>query len=260
MQQEYVELLEQQGLSEKESLVYLTALELGSAPASTIARRTWIKRVTVYSVLKDLERKQIASSLEKKWVTYFQVIDPTKLLEKTKEKYELFAEKLPELLAFTNVYNNKPKVAYFEWLQGVKEMYEDLLASQEPLMSFLGMSVLDQELQNYLEAEFVPRRVVKKIFAKVIVAQDQRSTDYQQKDKHFYKETRVVAHTPFTMSAEINLYGPGKVGIALFSSDEMSALVIHSQKLYDTLANIFMVLREQGTPPSKPKKGWGRSV
>jgi len=40
MQQEYVELLEQQGLSEKESLVYLTALELGSAPASTIARRT----------------------------------------------------------------------------------------------------------------------------------------------------------------------------------------------------------------------------
>jgi hypothetical protein len=42
------------------------------------------------------------------------VIDPTKLLEKTKEKYELFAEKLPELLAFTNVYNNKPKVAYFE--------------------------------------------------------------------------------------------------------------------------------------------------
>lgn len=260
MQQEYVQVLEQQGLSEKESLIYLTILELGSAPASTVARRTWIKRVTVYSVLKDLEGKQLASSLEKKWVTYFQVVSPTKLLEKTKEKYALLEEKLPELLAFTNVYNNKPKVAYFEWFQGVKEMYEDLLTSQEPLMSFLGMSVLDHELQEYLETDFVPRRVAKKIFAKVMVAQDQRSTDYKQKDKHFYKETRVVEHTPFTMSAEINLYGPGKVWIALFSSDEMSALVIHSQKLYDTLANIFMVLREQSTPRSKSKKSWGISV
>lgn len=63
---EYKQLLEGQWLSEKESLVYLSLLQLGSAPASVIARRTMIKRVTVYSVLKDLERKQIASCIEKK--------------------------------------------------------------------------------------------------------------------------------------------------------------------------------------------------
>jgi len=122
-------------------------------------------------------------------------------------------------------------------------MYETLLASEVPLMSFLGMSVLDTQLQAYLESDFVPRRIAKKLFAQVIVAEDQASQDYKKRDKHYYKETRVVTEQPFALSSEINLYGPNKVAIALFSSDEMSALVIHSPKLYDSLVNIFKLLR-----------------
>jgi len=47
-------------------------------------------------------------------VSYFQVIDPLKLFAKTKEKHQLFEEKIPELLALTNIYHNKPKIEYFE--------------------------------------------------------------------------------------------------------------------------------------------------
>lgn len=248
MQQEYIELLEQQWLSEKESQVYLALLELGSAPASTVARRTGIKRVTVYGVLKELESKQIASSLERKWITYFQVIDPLKLLQKVKEKYELLSEKVPELLAFTNVYNNKPKIEYFEGFQGMVDTYEDLLSSQVAICSFLGMGTVDKAFEEYLFDEFLPRRVAKKIFANVIVAKDEGTETYiGKKDKEYYKETRVVERQPFSLSTEINLYGPGKVGIVLFSSDEMSSLVIQSSKLYDSLLNIFNVLREHST-------------
>jgi sugar-specific transcriptional regulator TrmB len=49
--------LQNYGFSDKEAKVYLMALELGSSPASTIARQTGIKRVTVYSILKDLKNK-----------------------------------------------------------------------------------------------------------------------------------------------------------------------------------------------------------
>ncbi len=240
---DYKNLLESQWLSEKESLVYLCLLQLWSAPASVIARRTSIKRVTVYSVLKDLERKQIASCIEKKWVSYFQVIDPLKLFAKTKEKHQLFEEKIPELLALTNIYHNKPKIEYFEWYQWLKEMYDDLLTSKAELYSFLGVGALDRQLQEYLETEFLPRRVQNKVFAKVMIGEDEQSLVYKKKDKKNYRETRIVKQSPFELSAEINLYGPWKVGIALFSSDEMSALVIHSPKLYDTLVNIFNVLR-----------------
>jgi sugar-specific transcriptional regulator TrmB len=45
------------GFSDKEAKIYLTTLELGSAIASTIARRAELKRVTVYALLNDMKRK-----------------------------------------------------------------------------------------------------------------------------------------------------------------------------------------------------------
>jgi sugar-specific transcriptional regulator TrmB len=40
MYDQFLPLLQEQGMSEKEALIYLTTLSLGSAPASTIARKT----------------------------------------------------------------------------------------------------------------------------------------------------------------------------------------------------------------------------
>ncbi|USN54328.1 MAG: hypothetical protein H6765_07295 [Candidatus Peribacteria bacterium] len=65
MDEKLIAVLKRYGLSEKEAKIYLTTLELGSAPASTIGRRAGIKRVTAYALLQDLKRKQIVLSVEK---------------------------------------------------------------------------------------------------------------------------------------------------------------------------------------------------
>jgi sugar-specific transcriptional regulator TrmB len=49
--------LQHLGYSEKEAKVYLALLELGTSPASTIARFIGENRVTVYSTLKILTKK-----------------------------------------------------------------------------------------------------------------------------------------------------------------------------------------------------------
>jgi sugar-specific transcriptional regulator TrmB len=49
--------LQQYGFTEKEAKVYLACLQLGSAPGSTIARYASEKRVTVYTILKELVKK-----------------------------------------------------------------------------------------------------------------------------------------------------------------------------------------------------------
>lgn len=49
--------LHDNGLSGKEALVYVTCLQLGQAPASSIARHMRENRVTVYSILKNLATK-----------------------------------------------------------------------------------------------------------------------------------------------------------------------------------------------------------
>jgi len=45
------------GFTDSESQVYTTLLELGQAPASSVARRLGENRVTVYSTLKKLVNK-----------------------------------------------------------------------------------------------------------------------------------------------------------------------------------------------------------
>lgn len=242
MYDQFLPLLQEQGMSEKEALIYLNTLSLGSAPASTIARKTWIKRVTTYAILKDLERQQIALSLDKWWTTYFQVIEPTRLLAKMKQQYETFEQKVPELMALVQSYTNKPRVQYFEGFEGVKEMYEDLLSTQEPIRAFLGTSSTDDQLLQYLYNDFLPRRVAQWIKAYVLVPNDEKSSQYADWDRLYLKETKIIRHKAFAVTTEINLYWPNKVALALFTSDEMSAIVIHSKQLYESLLSIFSVL------------------
>lgn len=130
--------LQNYGFSEKEAKVYLTTLELGSSPASTIARRSEIKRVTVYTILDDLKKKGIASDTNKEDVKYYSVISPDTLLRQLEQKYESFKEKVPELLALADKFGNRPKIQFFEGLEGMKKMYDELLTSKEHIIrSFL---------------------------------------------------------------------------------------------------------------------------
>jgi len=248
MYDQFLPLLQEQGMSEKESLIYLVTLALGSAPASTIARKSDIKRVTAYAILRDLERQQIAHSLEKWGITYFQVIEPTRLLAKMKQQYDTFADKVPEIMALVQSYMTKPRVQYFEWVSWVKEMYEDLLTSTETMHSFLWTSSSDEQLLEYLYTEFLPRRIASDIFANVLVGSHDMDVQYARKDKNALKETRIVSHELFHMDVEIDLYWPGKIAFVLFSQDEMSGFIVYSHQLYKSLLSIFMTLRAQSSP------------
>ncbi len=69
------------GLSEKEALLYLLLLRNGPSPASSLAKRLQIKRVSLYSVLESLtERGMVAyeqTPLGRKYIPH----DPICLLE-----------------------------------------------------------------------------------------------------------------------------------------------------------------------------------
>ena len=120
------------GFSDKEAKVYLVALELGSSPASTIARNSGIKRVTVYTIIKDLKLKWAITEQQKEWVAVFSATNPSALMQSLEAKYEDFKNKLPDFLAIAEKYDtNKPKVQFFEWMEGVKKMYNELLWSKE---------------------------------------------------------------------------------------------------------------------------------
>ncbi|MFZ2912066.1 MAG: helix-turn-helix domain-containing protein [Candidatus Absconditicoccaceae bacterium] len=81
MNSELILTLQSYGFSDKEAKVYLVALELGSSPASTIARNTAIKRVTVYTIIKDLKIKGAITEQQKDGVDIFSATNPSVLMK-----------------------------------------------------------------------------------------------------------------------------------------------------------------------------------
>lgn len=79
-------------ITEKEEKIYLAWLELGSAPASSIARQANEIRSTVYSILKEFKKQGIVQEIKRKEISYFSVISPEMLLRKLEDKYTTFKE------------------------------------------------------------------------------------------------------------------------------------------------------------------------
>ncbi len=209
--------LEKWGMTTFEAKIYLTALELGSSPASAIARRAGIKRVTGYAILRDFITKGIASKVEKSGVSYFQVVNPQKLLHTLESRVTAFEKYVPQLLAMADIYGNKPKIEYFEGVELMKTMYEDMAMSESDICAFLTTDVVHSDLREYLETVHVSQRVANGVCAKVIVNDTDSNHSYQEADDENLRETLVVSESIAHFANEIDVYGPNKVALSMYS-------------------------------------------
>ena len=69
------------GLSSKDEQIYLAALEIGSQPASIIARKAEIKRGDAYNHLKNLSDRGLFKIEYKNGIKHFCPCPPKKLLK-----------------------------------------------------------------------------------------------------------------------------------------------------------------------------------
>ena len=238
--------LQSYGLSEKESKVYLTVLELGNGIVSTIARRSGIKRVTAYTILEDLKKKWIATETTKDDIKYYSVIDPDNLLSQLEQKYESFKAKMPEFLAVADTLGNKPKIQFFEGVTGLKHLYNELLKHKQPLFSFLSDDDIDVWLQQYLNKTFITQRKKQGIHASVIVRDTKHNKEYLasvKKDK--LTVVRLVGNDFTGIEWELILFGENRIACAMYSSKELSGFIIESNQLYASLKSIFMFMWNQ---------------
>ncbi len=242
-------LLEQFWFSEKESKIYISCLELWHAPVSSIARNVQENRVTTYSILKNLLAKWIAQTTTKNKSTYYSVTSPDKLLQTRESKCESFKNKLPEFMALASKFDNKPKVQFYEGLEWLKYVYEQIILSwsemekSESFLTFVWTTNIDPKIQKYLVEEFVPRRLKYKTKTKAIISRQSLNQDYSKYNKA--KHEHIVIDDPiFDIANEIIVHWKDKLSILMYSPNEMSALVITSQTLHNWLKSMFNLIRK----------------
>lgn len=122
------------GLSTLEAEIYETALGLGTFPASVIANRLNIPRSTVRYTCESLVRKGLMIETKKANTKLFVAENPTKLFsmlnaeeERIVRKKEQLASTIKELREMYNPDAKIPKFAFYEGVDGMDRMLDDLL-------------------------------------------------------------------------------------------------------------------------------------
>jgi HTH-type transcriptional regulator, sugar sensing transcriptional regulator len=239
----YEKELQNLGLSEKEAKVYTTALELGPDTVQNIAKQSGINRATTYVQIGSLKDKGLMSEFEKGKKTYFVAESPDRLknLLSSIEK-ELAVKKteaasiIPGLLSLFEGMGERPKVRFFEGLEGSRAMHQDLLTTKNKVtQGFLCLDDLFSFFPEY-QHEFTDYRIKKKISSHVIYTQKGGPRE-DAVDKNQLRIAKYLPPDKFPINGSITLYDD-KVAITTYKGKPIG-VIIEDKTIADTVKAIF---------------------
>ncbi len=229
------------GLNSKESKIYLSLVELGSAPVSKVAEQAKINRVTAYSILEKLIERGMANSVTKNKIRIFSATNPKVISHELKRKASNFQKALP---AFRRLGGeiNLPHVKYYEGLEGIKSIYAKTLESKTEILNYANSKEIRAAWPEYDE-QYVEERVKRKIMLRGIAPLDKYGKEVQAKDKENHREIRLVSAKKFTFTNEINIWDD-KVAIISFKDQPAIGVIIESMEIANTQRDIFKMAWE----------------
>jgi sugar-specific transcriptional regulator TrmB len=229
------------GLTGKEAKVYLASLELGPSPASDIALRAKLNRVTTYDVLKKLIKRKYITSVTKNRVTTFTAIEPDAVRMDIRQRYLDFKEVLPDLRRLHGS-TYIPRIRYYEGIGGVKKVYADTLTAKTEILNYADSKSIREYWPTY-DADYVDERVKRRIYLRGIAPLDELGERLVTENEKKHREIRLVKAGVFAFSNEINIYDD-KVSIVSFGKNEVVGMIIESPEIANTQRAIFMMAWE----------------
>lgn len=221
------------GLSEQETAVYVATLELGEATVQEIARKSGVKRTSIYNFIDKLKDRQILFETKKKKRHVFSAAHPKHLLEMERLRLHELESTMPQLLAIHNLSTRKPRVTFYEGVEGIKEIYGDMLEVRSPIVAWSDQKHLWQVLGKDYGEYFPPERAKRGITFKGIANDTPENRSLSKNDEKLLRETKFMS-AKHDLKTEINVYAD-KVLMASLRSSPAFAVLIQDQGIADTL-------------------------
>ncbi len=229
--------LENLGLDEKEARVYLACLELGSASVAEIAKKAGVKRTSIYNFLEDMVRRGFVSEIKRDDQILLSAENPEVLESKAQKNLASVQNVMPELLAMFNRPGNKPRVKFYQGLDGIRKIYEETLKSKEPIYAFSDfermMPLMEKWMWRYAE-----RRAEKGIKFFSIAKDGLWARKAEAKAREHLREMKIVKNISF--DSEINVY-ENKTAILSFQRP-YAGLIIEDSAIAQTLKSVWQML------------------
>src|SRR3989344_8525181 len=239
--QQVTETMVMAGFSENESAVFLALLELGRGTVTQITRKAGLNRTTGYDILDSLVLKGLANVSGKEPKQEYNSESPDRLvviLEKQAQEAEKRISEIkkiiPDLKSIHTV-AGRPKVRFYEGVQGLKDVYEDTLTSHEEIRAYANVDQMHQALIGYFP-KYYERRASKGISIRAIIPNSPVGKNRASEDETEKRESALVPVDKYNFSPEINIYD-NKVMIA--SWKEKLGIIIESHEIADAMKKVF---------------------
>ena len=242
--------LEEIGLSEKESQIYLALLQVDSESIQDLAKRTGINRTTVYPVLETLEKKGLVSEVQKGKKVEYVAAPPERLetfVERQKvvlqERSERLRDIIPQIKSIQRESGEKPIVKYFEGREGAITAFEEFYAFN-PGIEETGYFVFNKDLLGTIftkseREKFVDIRVGKKL--KPVSVYNYAAGEYPFRTPG-QQRTR-LDEKKYPISCDISIVEDRVVITTLGGA--ISTFLIKSKDIADTLKSLILKINEK---------------
>ncbi|MEI7604057.1 MAG: helix-turn-helix domain-containing protein [bacterium] len=243
-------ILNEIGLTEIQSNVYLYILKSGGSNVSKIASSLKINRTNSYIILEKLKSLNLVIEENKYTGKVFYAKSYKSILSNLKTKSDLitkYEKKLNNLAPIFNTFtispNNKQlKIRTYDGLNGLDEVIYDILDSNTNSSEILLYTNQENEKEIFSKLkhnDFIKRRIERKIKIRVLAADNQAGSALKSKDKENLRHTKILP-PDFHFDSEIYIYDE-KICMIDFNQN-IIGVIIESPELYKIHSQIFELM------------------
>lgn len=233
------ETLKNLGLEEKEASIYLALLELGEGSVLTIAKKSGIKRPTVYVVLQYLEQKGFVSKVIKGKKTLFTPQHPRKLVAEAEIHLKELQEIMPQMESLFQREQGKPRIMIYEGKEELDRAYDESFITKGEIV-WMGTLKLSQEAfpRTFRKIGYVKMSSGFRI--RELVDESEESKKYAEQVRGQYHLVRFIPRELLPFEVDIGIFGDR----ALITSvkKEYFTISIESAEIARAFRTIFEVM------------------
>jgi HTH-type transcriptional regulator, sugar sensing transcriptional regulator len=223
-------------LTNAQARVYLAALELGQASMMGLAKKSGVNRATIYHFIEDLKERHFIIETKRSKRSVYSATDPSFLIELERARMGQLETFLPELKAIYNKREKKPRVQFFEGVEGIKKVYSDTLSEKKSMYVFGDFEYSPKVMgESYIEG-FVSERVKRNIEYNAILRDSATARQWAKRNMKDLREIRFVNEGNF--ATEIDIYGD-RVALMSFRKDRPMAVLIEDKDIAETLMTVW---------------------
>jgi len=234
--------LQKIGLTTEEARVYLACLEVNGGPVSVIARKADTNRVSCYYTIENLLKKRLLSEYNRNGVKHFAPEPPEQLMKLAEEKMNLTKSLMPELKSLLGQSAFKPKIRFYEGLDGVKKVFTESLTAKKEILGYTNLKLATEFFPEFFR-EYTHEKLKKKIKTRYLSPTTVETVHVldaflpKNYDANLI-EILLVNKDQFLFENEVLIFG-NSVGIVSLHSDELLGLIVESPTFARTMKAVF---------------------